>query len=236
MKDRRARAQCTSIMENPSGCVSRPERPSLVPLSFRPEPKENFTSMVGAIGTGKHPRPNRRLVGDAPRLPVRTLPKGGRSVTLEWQGVALAPHTRLTRTGDGVVIETGGTEVEVVLREWPMPTVRGRQRGIRTRMICPRCEASRDALHWIDGVWGCRGCLDLAYASRHRQRYCPAIARRARLRRKLVRTPPRSLQARRLREQIRREGRAMLAHLERVNSDLSKRSRRHARHGRSHSE
>jgi hypothetical protein len=44
------------------------------------------------------------------------------------------------------------------------------------------------------------------------------------------------LQARRLREQIRREGRAMLAHLERVNSDLSKRSRRHARHGRNHSE
>src|SRR5215831_11977664 len=70
---------------------------------------------------------------------------------------ASALSTKLTRTADGVVIETAGTEVEVVLREWPMPTVRGRQRGIRMRMICPYCEASRDALHWIDGAWCCRG-------------------------------------------------------------------------------
>jgi hypothetical protein len=40
------------------------------------------------------------------------------------------------------------------------------------------------------------------------------------------------LQARRLREQIKREGRVMLAHLEKVNRDLVKRSQRHARHGR----
>jgi hypothetical protein len=116
-----------------------------------------------------------------------------------------------------------------------MPTVRGRRRGIRTRMICPRCEASRDALHWFGGEWGCRGCLDLAYACRHRQRYCPSIARRERLRRKLIRTPPRSLQARQLREQIRREGKAMLAHLERVNRDLERRQR-HARSGRASAE
>src|SRR5215469_2393510 len=42
---------------------------------------------------------------------------------------AHALHARLTRTGDGVMIETGGTEIEVRLQEWPMPTVRWRQRG-----------------------------------------------------------------------------------------------------------
>jgi hypothetical protein len=47
-----------------------------------------------------------------------------------------------------VVISTDGTEVEVVLREWPMPTVKFRQRGIRWRFACPECDASRDALHW----------------------------------------------------------------------------------------
>jgi len=188
---------------------------------------------MACFGTGKVPLPNRRLVGDAPRMSVKVLPKIGRTVMLEWPGVANALFTRLTRThAEVVVIETGGIEVEVILREWPMPTVRGRQRGIRTRMVCPRCEASRDALHWIDGQWGCRGCGNLSFASRHRQRYCPAIARRARLRRKLIRTTPGSLQARRLWGQIRRETRAILAHLERVNRDLTKRSKRDARHRR----
>src|SRR5262249_58149908 len=106
------------------------------------------------------------------------------TVTLTWlENLAHALHARVTRTGQGIVIETEGTEVEVVLQEWPMPTVRGRQRGRRTRMICPRCEASRDALHWLpEAGWGGRGAsgLDLAIASPHRHRYCPPHARRAR--------------------------------------------------------
>jgi hypothetical protein len=134
------------------------------------------------------------------------------------------------------VISTGGDDTEIVLREWPMPVVRGRQRGIRTQMVCPRCEASRDALHWSGSEWGCRGCLDLSYACRHRQRYCPSIARRERLRRRLIRARPGSLRARALREQIKREERAMLAHLEKVSRDLVKRSQRDARHGRANSE
>jgi len=190
--------------------------------------------MVGAIGTGSGKVPAQRgLTSDAPRLPVRAIPKIGRTVTLTWpQNHASASPTRLTRSGEGiVVITTAGVEVEIALREWPMPTVRGRQRGIRTRMICPRCEASRDALHWI-GEWGCRGCFEISYPCRHRQRYCPSLARRERLCRKLIRTPPRSLKARMLRKMIAREGRAVLAHLETVNCDLAKRSQRHARHGR----
>jgi hypothetical protein len=140
--------------------------------------------MVAAIGSGVIPPRSRRLVGDAPRLPVRAIPKWG-TVTLTWpQNHAHALHARVTRIREGmIVISTDGTEVEVALREWPMPTVRWRQRGIRTRMVCPRCEASRDALHWSGSEWGCRGCLDLSYACRHRQRYCPSIARRERLRR-----------------------------------------------------
>jgi hypothetical protein len=47
---------------------------------------------------------------------------------------------------------------------------------------------------------------------------------------------PGSLQARLLREQIRREGKAMLAHLEKVNRDLAKRSQRHARSDRARAE
>ena len=196
---------------------------------------------MAGIGTGviHPPHPDRRLTSDAPRLPVRAIPRYG-TVTLEWpENLAHALHATLTRTGPlGVTIETAGELIEVALMTWPMPTVRWRQRGLRTRMICPQCEASRDALHWIDGEWRCRGagCGNLAHACRHRQRYCRAIARRERLRRKLIRTTPASLQARRLREQIRRESKAMLAHLEKLNRDLSKRSRRHARHGRSHSE
>jgi hypothetical protein len=148
------------------------------------------------------------------------------------ENLARALSARLTRTADDlVIIETGSTSTEVALKQWPMPVVRWRQRGIRTRMICPRCEASRDALHWI-GEWGCRGCFEISYPCRHRQRYCPSIARRARLRRKLARVSSRSLKARMLRKMIAREGRAVLAHLERVNCDLVKRSQRHARHGR----
>jgi hypothetical protein len=188
--------------------------------------------MVGAIGSGSGASPaHRALVGDAPRLPARMIPKFG-SVTLTWpEKHARASLTRLSPTA--VVISMAGVETEITLREWPMPVVRGRQRGIRTRFVCPRCEASRDALHWIDGEWCCRGstCGNLSHASRHQQRWCPAIRRRARLLRKLVRVPPRSLQARLLRAQIRREERAMLANLRWANSVLIRRRRR-AGHGR----
>jgi len=189
---------------------------------------------MGGIGTGADQHSNRRLVGDYPRLPVRAIPKWG-TTTVEWpQGVARALLTRLTPTA--VLIEAGGLKVEVELRQWPMPTVRGRQRGIRTRMFCVRCGAVRDALHWIPEVgWGCRGknCLapdGLAYPCRHKQKYCPAIARRARLWRKLARVSSRSLKARVLRKMIARETRAVLAHMEHVNNALDKRSKRHARH------
>src|SRR5262249_30146922 len=158
---------------------------------------------------------NHRLVGDLPRLPARAIPKWG-TVTLEWPG-NLARASLARASPAAVVIETAGIQVEVALLEWPMPSPRGRQRGIRTRFACPRCGASRDALHWFDGEWGCRGCFEISYPCRHRQRYCPAIARRARLRRKLIRARPGSLKARMLREMIAREQQAMLANLKRVN-------------------
>ena len=117
-----------------------------------------------------------------------------------------APLTRLSRTRQGLVIETAGSSVIVGLREWPMPVANGRLHGTRIRMICPSCGALRDALHWVGGEWGCRGknCLDLGHACRHQQRWCPAIRRRAKLLRKLARVSPRGLKARLLREQIAR--------------------------------
>jgi len=95
----------------------------------------------------------------------------------------------------------------------------------------PHCESSRDALHWIDGEWRCRSpaCGNLAYPCRHRQRYCPSIARRARLLRKLARVPPQSLKAQALREMIAQQEAAMLAHVQRVNHDLKKRRQRYVR-------
>src|SRR5262249_48496802 len=66
------------------------------PLAFTEAGQENFTAMVAAIGTGGIPRPNRRLVGVAPRLSVRWVPKVG-SVALGWENHANALHARLTR-------------------------------------------------------------------------------------------------------------------------------------------
>src|SRR5262245_50537160 len=133
------------------------------PLSFRPQSEENFTAMVAAIGTGGIPRPNRRLIGDAPRLSIKAVPAFGKTVALRWENPAGVLLARVSRTAEGVGIETDGTSVRVGLREWPMPL----GRGSRERFVC-RCGASRDVLHWR-GEWGCRGkdCLDLTYACRH---------------------------------------------------------------------
>jgi hypothetical protein len=188
--------------------------------------------MIAAIGTGGIPRPNRRLTSDAPRLPVTNLPQLGQTIVLAWKTPAGALHARVTRTAEGLVIETGGTSVLVGLREWPMPL----GRGTRTRFTCSNCGALRDILHWR-GVWGCRAkdCLDLEHSCRHEQRWCPAIRRRAKLLRKLARVSPQSLRGRWLREQIARQQAAMLANLKRVNRDLTKRSRRHGRRRRASS-
>lgn len=192
--------------------------------------------MVAALGTGGIPRPNRHLISDTPRLPLRALPKFGKSVDLAWQNPANAPLTRVSRTAEGILIETGGATVHVALREWKMSIGRGGDHGIRIRMVCPRCGTFRDVLHWR-GEWGCRGkdCLDLDYASRHEQRWCPAIRRRAKLLRKLARCAPRGLKARLLRAQIAREQAAMLANLRKTNRDLTKRSRRYGRQRRADS-
>ena len=189
--------------------------------------------MVAAIGTGGIPRPNRRLLSHAPRLPTKALSAFSKSVEVAWQNPAGVPLTRVSRSAQGILIETGGTEVWVGLREWPMPL----GRGTRERFVCPRCGAFRDALHWASGEWGCRGkdCLDLEHACRHQQRWCPAIRRRARLLRKLARVAPRGLKARWLRGQIANQERAMLANLRRANRDLTKRMKRYGGRRRANS-
>jgi len=180
--------------------------------------------MVAAIGTGLTTSPNRNLVSAAPRLTVQALPGFGKTITLAWTGAASAPLTRVSRNAEGLVLETGGATVRVVMRYWAMPL----GRGWRWRFECPRCGTSRDVLHWR-GEWGCRGkdCLDLEHACRHELRWCPAVRRRAKLLRKLARYSPRGLKARMLRAQIAQQEAAMLANMKRANRDLTKRVKRY---------
>src|SRR5262249_8221110 len=81
-----------------------------------------------------------------------------------------------SRNAEGLVLETGGATVRVVMRYWAMPL----GRGWRWRFECPRCGTSRDGLHWR-GEWGCRGkdCPDLEPGCRPQLRWCPAARRRA---------------------------------------------------------
>jgi hypothetical protein len=185
--------------------------------------------MVGALGSGGTTFQNRRLLSHTPRLPITALPAFSKTIALTWQNPAGAPLSRVTRSGEGILLETAGVTVRVGLREWAMPL----GRGVRERFVCPRCGASRDVLHWA-GEWGCRGkeCLDLEHSCRHEQRWCPAIRRRARLLRKLARCPPRGLKARLLRAQIANQQAAMIANLRRANHDLKRRRRHGRRHGR----
>lgn len=195
--------------------------------------------MVAALGSGGSTLPPCPLTSEAPRLSLKALPPSGQSITLTWdspENLAAALHATVSRAAGGLTIETNGAVTEVALKSWPMPATFGCLRGVRWRMICPMCSASRDALHWARGAWGCRGknCLDLAFPVRHSLRYCPAIRRRARLLRKLARVPPRSLRARAIRGQIASAERAMAENLRRANRDLTKRVKRYGR-GRANS-
>jgi hypothetical protein len=166
--------------------------------------------------------------------PSKPSPPSAKASRWRWQNPADVPLTRVSRSSQGILIETGGAEVWVGLREWPMPL----GRGTRERFVCPRCGAFRDALHWASGEWGCRGkdCLDLEHACRHQQRWCPAVRRRANLLRKLARVSPRGLKARLLRAQIAQQEAAMLANMKRANRDLTKRVKRHGGRRRAHSD
>jgi hypothetical protein len=181
---------------------------------------------MGALGTGINSHPTRRLTVDLPSLRLRSLPRLGQTVTLRWQGAARPLLARLTRTPAEVVIELGGTSTQVLLRSWLIPS--GSRRDTREyvieRMVCPRCDASRNILHWdAEAGWGCRGCYDLDFPCRHQLRWCPAIRRRQRLLRKLVRVSPRGRKARIIRAQIAQQEAAMIANLRRANRDLERR-------------
>ena len=179
--------------------------------------------MVAAFGTGRITPDTPPLVENTPRISARDLPAIGKTIALAWQGIAHAPLTRLSRTADGLVIVADGVDVFVTFRAWPMPLG-----GERLRFVCPHCGALRDFLHWRE-QWGCRGCLKLEHACRHHARYCPAIRRRAKLLRKLARVSAGSLRARLLRAEIAREEGAIIAHVRRVNRDLTKRSKSNGR-------
>jgi len=191
--------------------------------------------MVAAFGSGSVASRKGRFTVDLPRLTLRSLPRLGETVTLTWTGAAHALSAKVTRSAEGLTIEMGGKTEQVLLRSWPIPA--GRRRSSREymldRMVCPRCDAARNILHWdAESGWGCRGrdCLNLDFPCRYLLRWCPSVRRRRRLLRQLTRVSPRGLKARLLREQIAREAAMMLASMKRANSDLTKRRRR--QHGK----
>jgi hypothetical protein len=183
--------------------------------------------MVAALGSGGSRGPKPRLTTDLPHLSLRALPRLGETITLQWTGAAHALFAKVSRTAEELVIEMDGTSTQVLLRSWAIPA--GSRRDTREfmieRMVCPRCDASRNILHFGEDGWGCRGCYGLDFPCRHQLRWCPSVRRRQRLLRQLVRVSPRGRKARIIRAQIGREQRAMIASMRRANRDLTKRRR-----------
>ena len=54
---------------------------------------------------------------------------------------------------------------------------------------CPRCGTDRYKLHEVAGVWACRKCHGLDFASRHKHRSVPALHRISWLRRRIGADP-----------------------------------------------
>ena len=77
-----------------------------------------------------------------------------------------------------------GEPVEVEVERWERP--RG---GAQSFWRCPKCEARREHLYVVEGLLACRVCHRLDYRSRHVLKSYPAVARAAKLRRKLGAAP-----------------------------------------------
>ena len=73
----------------------------------------------------------------------------------------------------------------VVIERVIAPALHGRTR-VEPWFRCPECGRRCGKLHFVAGIAACRLCHKLDYASRHRNRYAPAVARIARLQRVLV--------------------------------------------------
>jgi hypothetical protein len=98
----------------------------------------------------------------------------------------LETHLRLAPGGipRGVTAVTIGAQVVQVDHEW---TFGGRR--MRPKFRCPQCGRGCKYLYGLADKYTCRLCSNCDYSSRHVARYCPALGRLARLRRKLGAPP-----------------------------------------------
>ena len=107
--------------------------------------------------------------------------------------------------------------------------------------VCPACNRDCYCLHEKAGVFACRKCHGMSYASRHLYRSVPGVHRVSRLRRKigadprpftpLPKRPKHHARFHRVVAQILFEERALLGHLQTLTRDLDRRIRsRKAKH------
>ena len=77
------------------------------------------------------------------------------------------------RGSEATITFNGQTQVVQLEYEWTF----GRRQRRRPWFRCPVCDARCRLLHEKDGAFVCRSCSGYDYASRHRNRSCPALNR-----------------------------------------------------------
>ena len=108
---------------------------------------------------------------------------------------ALMPGATTDWAWEGVKASIRATHGEIFLSGDRQQTIRFgyisflNERYVRPRFFCPGCHRGAYHLHDKGGLFACRNCCRYDYRSRHRQRFNPAFARIARLRKKLGASP-----------------------------------------------
>jgi hypothetical protein len=155
---------------------------------------------MGKFASGS-PR-SARLTADAfPRLDVYDLHRAGGLVSgaltrWQWQYPS-GPVTVSARAEIGRVFLAldGGTEVPVIIAHDLLYFGDALPRGDRPRFICAGCDRRVRYLYIRDGRLACQRCHHLAFASRHKNRWSPALRRIAKLRADLARYEAKALDA-----------------------------------------
>jgi hypothetical protein len=145
--------------------------------------------MAGHFAVG--PRPSTRLTADAFAL----YRAGGFTVgaTTNWQWMlgetALTVQARAD-AGRIFLALDGGDEVPVVIAREP-----GTLGNSYPLFACPGCDRSARYLYLRNRRLACQRCHNLAFASRHRLRWSPALRRIAKLRAQLAAEEAKALEA-----------------------------------------
>ena len=160
---------------------------------------------------------------------VASLARPGGNVTgfALWE-YGFAANCQLTAQRTGILLDDGEQHQRVAI-VWhsPLPWI------AKPAFVCPVCNLDCYGLHEKAGVFACRKCHGMSYASRHLYRTVPSVHRVARLRRKigadprpftpLSRRPRHHIRFHRVVARILFDERALLGHLQTVTHDLERR-------------